>query len=218
MRNRTEGIAYESHNSGIGFLLASACISLLAGCTVGPNYHRPPVATAPAFQEPANANRSAGTSGHCLVQLVECLPRSCSRQLGESGHRCKPRHPDRRRTCGHRQRDGARGVHSQQLPTIGASPSISRTREAQQRPNNGNTYGQASTYNDLLLPLTLGYEIDAWGKIRRMVQSANATAQATDADLRFVRLSGGAVPWPSIITASARQMQSSRSTTPRSML
>jgi multidrug efflux system outer membrane protein len=46
----------------------------------------------------------------------------------------------------------ARSVHSLQLPTIGASPSISRTREAQQRPNNGNTNGLAATYNDLLLP------------------------------------------------------------------
>ena len=32
-------------------LIASACITLLAGCTVGPNYHRPAVPAAPAYQE-----------------------------------------------------------------------------------------------------------------------------------------------------------------------
>jgi multidrug efflux system outer membrane protein len=39
------------------------------------------------------------------------------------------------------------------------------------------------------LPLFASYEIDAWGRIRRSVQSARATQEATEADLRFVRLS-----------------------------
>jgi multidrug efflux system outer membrane protein len=72
---------------------------------------------------------------------------------------------------------------------VSADPSVSRTREAQNRPNNGNTNGKADTYNDIQLPLVLNYEIDAWGRIRRMVQSATASQQATQADLRFVRLS-----------------------------
>jgi multidrug efflux system outer membrane protein len=69
-----------------------------------------------------------------------------------------------------------------------AGVSVSRNREVQQRPNNGNTNGKAATFNDVQLPLTLNYEIDAWGRIRRMVQSATASEQATEADLRFVRL------------------------------
>ena len=177
----------------IGFLLASACISLLAGCTVGPNYHRPPVATAPAFQETQTQTAPQAQADIAwsnwwkvfhdpVLDGLEGQAADANRDI-----RIAVSHVDIANAM-------ARAVHSQQLPTIGASPSISRTREAQQRPNNGNTYGQASTYNDLLLPLTLGYEIDAWGKIRRMVQSANATVQATDADLRFVRLSvGGSV-------------------------
>jgi multidrug efflux system outer membrane protein len=87
------------------------------------------------------------------------------------------------------QSDAARrSVKSNEYPTIAAQPSVSRTREAQARPNNGNTYGLASTYNDVQLPLTMSYEIDAWGRIRRMLQSANATEQATQDDLRFVKL------------------------------
>ena len=80
-------------------------------------------------------------------------------------------------------------VHSFLLPTLSAGPSVSRNREAQSRPNNGNTQGHAATYNDIQLPLLASYEIDAWGRIRRTVQSARATQEATVADLRFVRLS-----------------------------
>ena len=175
----------------IAYLFASACIGLLAGCTVGPNYHRPPVATAPAFEEP-QSQAAAKTSSDIawsnwwtvfhdpVLDNLEDQAVDANRDI-----RIAVAHVDEANAM-------ARSVHSQQLPTIGADPSFSRTREAQQRPNNGNTNGLAATYNDLLLPLTLNYEIDAWGKIRRMVQSANATAQASDADLRFVRLSVGA--------------------------
>ena len=172
-----------------GILLASGGISLLAGCTVGPNYHRPPVATAPAFQEPQTQSAPQADIAWTNWWMVFNDP-----VLDELEAQATNANRDIRIAIAHVDEANAmaRSVHSQQLPTIGASPSFSRTREAQQRPNNGNTNGLAATYHDLLLPLTLNYEIDAWGRIRRMVQSANATEQASDADLRFVRLSVGA--------------------------
>ena len=172
-----------------GIFLASTGISLLAGCTVGPNYHRPPVATAPAFQEPQTQSDSPADIAWTNWWKVFNDP-----VLDDLEGHAKDANRDIRIAVAHVDEANAmaRSVHSQQLPTIGASPSFSRTREAQQRPNNGNTNGLAATYTDLLLPLVLNYEIDAWGRIRRMVQSANATAQASDADLRFVRLSVGA--------------------------
>jgi multidrug efflux system outer membrane protein len=74
------------------------------------------------------------------------------------------------------------------FPTVSAQPQASRNREAQDRPNNGNTGGRAATYNDLQLPLVLNYEIDAWGRVRRTLEAARASEQASEADLRFVRL------------------------------
>jgi len=190
----------------IAYIFASACISLLAGCTVGPNYHHPPVATAPAFEEP-HAQAAAQTPSDIAwsnwwTVFHDPVLDNLEDQAAEANRdiRIAVAHVDESNAM-------ARSVHSMQLPTIGANPSFSRTREAQQRPNNGNTNGLAATYNDLLLPLTLNYEIDAWGKIRRMVQSANATAQATDADLRFVRLSVGssvAVDYYSLREADAQ--------------
>jgi multidrug efflux system outer membrane protein len=56
------------------------------------------------------------------------------------------------------------------------------------RPNNGNTGGKAATFNDFQLPAFLSYEVDAWGRVRHSLEAANATEQATAADMRFVRL------------------------------
>jgi multidrug efflux system outer membrane protein len=74
-------------------------------------------------------------------------------------------------------------------PTVSLGTSASRTREAQNRPNNGNTGGRAATFNDFQLPLFFSYEIDAWGRVRHSLESARDVQQATAADLRFVRLS-----------------------------
>ena len=81
----------------------------------------------------------------------------------------------------------ARYAHSFLSPTVGLGPSVARTREAQDRPNNAT--GHAATYNDAQLPVTFSYEVDAWGRVRRSLESARAVYQATEADLRFVRLS-----------------------------
>ncbi len=78
------------------------------------------------------------------------------------------------------------------FPTVSAQPTVDRTREAQNRPNNGATSGRASTYNDFQLPLVLNYEIDAWGRVRRTVEAARATQQASEDDFRFVRLTAEA--------------------------
>ncbi len=86
---------------------------------------------------------------------------------------------------------GARYARSFLFPTISLGASASRTREAQNRPNNGingNTNGKTATYNDFQFPAFLSYEVDAWGRVRNSLRAANATEQATAADLRFVRL------------------------------
>jgi multidrug efflux system outer membrane protein len=83
----------------------------------------------------------------------------------------------------------ARYSHSFLSPTLSLGTGVSRTREAQNRPNNGNTSGRAATFNDFQLPLFFNYEIDAWGRVRRSLEAARDVHQATEEDLRLVRLS-----------------------------
>jgi multidrug efflux system outer membrane protein len=181
---RTSSLVAFTHAS-LAIAGSVVCIAV-AGCTVGPNYHTPAVPTAPTYKEaapspalppPPALDAWWKVFGDTTLDSLETQAVAANMDI-----QIAVTHVD--------QADAARRVaHSYQLPSISATPSASRNREAQDRPNNGNTYGLASTYNDFQMPLNLSYEVDAWGRVRRMVESARASEQASQADLRFVRLS-----------------------------
>jgi outer membrane protein, multidrug efflux system len=166
-------------------LMGGLLCAFIGGCMVGPNYHTPAVPAPPAYKEPApqpGTPALAGTDWWTVFHDATLNDLEKQAVTANKDIQIAVTHVD--------QADAIRrSIRSAQLPTVTANPSVSRTREAQDRPNNGNTNGKAATYNDIQLPLVLNYEIDAWGRIRRMVQSATASQQATEADLRFVRLS-----------------------------
>ncbi len=78
--------------------------------------------------------------------------------------------------------------HSAQLPTIATGPSVQGVRDAAGRP-----YFTAPPNNlglsDIQLPVTLSYEFDFWGRIRRTVNVAKEETQASAADLETALLS-----------------------------
>jgi multidrug efflux system outer membrane protein len=166
-------------------IAAGLLCAAISGCMVGPNYHTPAAPAPPAYKEPAPAPSSPPVAGQDWWNVFHDATLSDLEQQAVAANQ------DIRIAVAHVDQADAvrRSVHSNELPTITANPSVARTREAQQRPNNGNTGGKAATFNDFQLPLVMNYQIDAWGRIRRMVQSATASQQASEADLRFVRLS-----------------------------
>jgi multidrug efflux system outer membrane protein len=167
-------------------LLSAVCA--VAGCRVGPNYHVPDAPAAPAFTgtpapAPATAQQPIAYSDWWKVfhdpelDSLEVQADSANRDIKVAISRVD-------------QAFAATGyARSFLLPTVSAQPSVGRTREAQTRPNNGNTSGRAATFNDIQLPLVLNYEIDVWGRVRRSIEAARANTQASEADLRFIRLS-----------------------------
>jgi multidrug efflux system outer membrane protein len=78
-----------------------------------------------------------------------------------------------------------RSVGSQRYPSLSLSPTAVR-----QRVNDG-TFGQDDRFvtgNSFTVPLSLSYEVDLWGRVRRSVEAAQADFQATRADQEVVRL------------------------------
>jgi outer membrane protein, multidrug efflux system len=174
--------------------LCAAAIGLvvlvsLAGCAVGPKYQRPSAPVPAQFKE-STAPETQGTETPSIAfnnwWLVFDDP-----TLDQLENDADSANQDIRVAVARvdQAEAAARYAHSFLSPTLSLGTSLSRTREAQNRPNNGNTGGRAATFNDFQLPLFFNYEIDAWGRVRRSLEAARDVHQATEADLHFVRLS-----------------------------
>lgn len=159
----------------------------LTACTVGPNYKPPPAPVPPAFQGTTVSEPPAGSASIGAGDWWQVFHDS---ELDALEKQADAANTDIKIAVTRVDEAAASTAyaHSFLFPTITAQPSVDRTREAQNRPNNGATSGKAATYNDFQLPLVLNYEIDAWGRVRRTVEAARATQQATVDDFRFVRL------------------------------
>src|SRR5450432_2267240 len=74
-------------------------------------------------------------------------------------------------------------------PELDVHPSAYRDRLSGNRPLNGSTLPAVPvSQNDFTIPFTLNYEVDLFGRVRRSVEAANASLQATTADLENLRL------------------------------
>jgi outer membrane protein, multidrug efflux system len=83
----------------------------------------------------------------------------------------------------------ARVTSSGLFPELDAGISGQRQRLSANRPTNGaNIVPAAVTQNIFSIPFTLNYEVDLFGRVRRSLESANASLQASAADLENVRL------------------------------
>jgi outer membrane protein, multidrug efflux system len=75
------------------------------------------------------------------------------------------------------------------FPTLSASPSVERQRLSGNRPANSNLpVNSPVSQTNVVLPFSAGYEVDLFGRRRRSIESAQASYQATAADLENVRL------------------------------
>jgi multidrug efflux system outer membrane protein len=76
-----------------------------------------------------------------------------------------------------------------QFPTLAASPSVQRQRLSGNRPANSNfPVNSPVSQANVVLPFTVGYEVDLFGRRRRSIEAAQASYQASAADLENVRL------------------------------
>ena len=72
-------------------------------------------------------------------------------------------------------------------PRLSAGPGFTHNKNSSHAPNSSPS--TLKNYNDLTLEGQANWEPDFWGRIRRTVESAHASAQASAADMANVNLS-----------------------------
>jgi outer membrane protein, multidrug efflux system len=74
-------------------------------------------------------------------------------------------------------------------PTLATAPSVERQRLSGDRPANSNFPVRSPvSQTNIVVPFTVGYEVDLFGRRRRSIEAAQASYQASAADLENVRL------------------------------
>ncbi len=86
-------------------------------------------------------------------------------------------------------RASARVTAAGYYPELDVNPTASRQRVSGNRPTFGFTSSlRPDTENIFEIPFTLNYELDLFGRVRRSVEAANESYQASAADMENVRL------------------------------
>ena len=160
---------------------------LLSGCTVGPRYARPAAPAPPQFKElPPNWKAAQPSDQVAKGKWWEIFQdpqlNALEEQINVSNQTLK---------AAQAQFEQARATvrinRSFQYPTVTGGVTATRNHLSSNRPNG--RFAPANSYTDLQLPVDASYEADVWGRVRRTVEAARASAQATAADVESVSLS-----------------------------
>ena len=174
----------------------------LAGCAVGPNYHRPPVLANQPVPKQYSDNGSSATNygtwkvaepqanvprgewwnvfGDPHLSQLETLALTNNQNLAaESGRIAESR----------AQLSATRSQYYPQL-NAGGTPNgdVTRQRTSVNAPVKGGPANTEYTYNTFTAPIYLGWEIDLWGRVRRQSEAARETYIASADDYESARL------------------------------
>jgi NodT family efflux transporter outer membrane factor (OMF) lipoprotein len=174
--------------------LISATALLLGGCTVGPNYVKPPAPVTPNFKEAVPDNfketkdwkvaqpGAPGTPVKWWEIFGDSQLNELEVQVRTSNESLKIADANFRKA-----RAMIQFSRAAQFPTISTAPGITSLRDSSHQPYFPSTAGGAT--GQFTLPFDLSYEIDFWGRIRRSVTAAREETQASAADLATATLS-----------------------------
>jgi NodT family efflux transporter outer membrane factor (OMF) lipoprotein len=167
----------------------AAAAMFLASCTVGPDYVRPAVQTPSAFKEqwkPAEP-RDEGARGNWWEVFGNPELDALVAQVDINNQNIKVAEANLRQA-----RALTAQARSAFFPTVTGSANATRAGGGR-----GNGSGNAASNggavgNVYTVALDATWELDLWGRVRRNVESAEASAQASEADLAAARLSAQA--------------------------
>jgi NodT family efflux transporter outer membrane factor (OMF) lipoprotein len=157
------------------------------GCTVGPKYHPPVTQAPPAYKEignwkPAQPN-DQNLGGSWWMTFQDPQLNALEDQVNVSNQNLKAAEAQFRQA-----RATLRYYRADYYPTVTYGPSATRERISGRRPPATSIF-DGVTYNDFVLPFSVSYQADVWGRVRKNVESYREQAQASAADLATVNLS-----------------------------
>jgi NodT family efflux transporter outer membrane factor (OMF) lipoprotein len=163
----------------------------LGACSFAPHYQPPSTpAPAPQYQELPDDWKQAqpldqASRGAWWTMFQQPKLELLEQQAQDANQDLKAAYARLRQA-----RDDTRVARADYWPLITAMASAQRARVSPNSPDY--RPGYATEGNDFDLQADLSYEIDLWGRVRNEVASAQATQQASAADLASIRLSLGA--------------------------
>ena len=169
-------------------VLASV-IGFISACSVGPDYARPALQTPAAYKELPTAVKPPAIDDVVTRRWWEVFAdpelNALEEQVDINNQNVAQAEARFRQ---------ARALVSQTraayFPTVTAGVGITRTAPSETAGSSTSRSNQAFT--DHSLPIDVSWELDVWGRIRRSVESSQALAQASEADLEAARLSARA--------------------------
>ncbi len=182
----------------ISFTFIITGFSLLAACSVGPNYARPSAEVPAAYKELAGWKRAQPQDhiprGKWWAIFGDPVLNSLEEQVNISNQSIAQAEAQ------FRQARALVGVaRAGYFPTITGGASATRSGSGAGGPVSGATGTVAgagggagltgSTVTDYSLTFDAVWELDLWGRVRRSVESNQASAQASEAEVEAMRLS-----------------------------
>ena len=191
----------------VSLAVIAGVLTCFTGCTVGPDYVRPPAETPVSYKENAEWK---------VAQPRDELPRGAwweiyqdpqltalEAQVNITNQNVAAAEANFRQALAL-----IRVARAAYFPTVTGTPSWSRFKRSENLGNSNANFAGSSgtgsgggggigtfpgaTLSDYLLNFDATWELDIWGKVRRSVESSEASAQATAATLEGVRLSSQA--------------------------
>jgi multidrug efflux system outer membrane protein len=186
--------------------LRSLCFLLLiagvAGCAVGPDYHRPAAITDHPLPKNFSDENSADTNqgswkiaepsanvprgewwqifSDAELNRLETLALTNNQNLAAAAARFE------------QARDLVSAARSEFYPqlTAGSTPNgdITRQRTSINQPLQGQAANASHTYDTFTAPIYLGWELDLWGRVRRLSEAAHERFSASADDLESAKL------------------------------
>jgi NodT family efflux transporter outer membrane factor (OMF) lipoprotein len=173
----------------IFYLTPAAALLLISACSVGPDYVRPSLKTPAVYKEAEAAKHAQSLDdvvGRNWWEIFADPELNALEQQVQISNQNVAQAEARFRQA----RALVQQARAAYFPTVTIGIGVSRTARS---PTSGTGEVRDSRpFTDHSLPVDVSWELDVWGRIRRTVESSQATAQASAADLEAATLSARA--------------------------